>query len=132
MPETTTARRFAVTLALLLGVASAAFAGEPESLDMHSLETRLRETRAIDPVSKLRLKGQIDELVGQFREAHERGQPDRVGGLRQPYDRMLVRIQSMLERDPVLAGDIVASREPLWRVLSDPAKFRRQVTADAR
>ena len=87
------------------------------------------ETRAIDPISKLRLKGQIDELVGQFRQFHETGRSERVSLLRQPYERMIGKVESMLGRDPLLAKDIEASRESLWRVLSDPNKFHGQLSA---
>jgi hypothetical protein len=98
-------------------------------LNMRSLESRLRATRAIDPVSKLILKVQIDELVGRFREMHASGMSTRVSTLRQPYENMIVRVQSLLERDPLLASDIGASREALWRVLADPGKFRNQISA---
>lgn len=98
------------------------------ALDMQTLENRLRETRAIDPLSKLRLKGQIDDLVAQFRQVHESGMSDRVGVLRKPYEQMLARVQSMLSRDPALAGDLRASRETIWHVLADPSKFRKQVS----
>lgn len=102
-----------------------------EALDMRTLENRLKDTRAIDPISKLRLKMQIDELVGQFRRMHETGMSSRVGGLRRPYDNMIVKVQGMLDRDPALAEDIGNSREALWKVLSDPSKFRSQMTTTA-
>ena len=100
-----------------------------EELDIRTLELRLRETRAIDPLSKLRLKGQIDELVGRFRQMHETGMSTRVGTLRQPYENVIGKLQSMLARDPLLASDIESSREPIWRVLADPGKFRSQMSA---
>lgn len=100
-----------------------------EQLDIRTLESRLRESRAIDPLSKLRLKGQIDELVGRFRQMHSSGMSTRVSTLRQPYDSMIGKVQSMLANDPLLASDIDASRESIWRVLADPGKFRNQVSA---
>src|SRR5687767_14098121 len=63
-------------------------------LNMRTLESRLRETRAIDPVSKLVLKVQIDELVGRFRDMHASGMSTRVTTLRQPYESMIVRVHS--------------------------------------
>lgn len=100
-----------------------------EQLDIRTLESRLRETRAIDPLSKLKLKSQIDELVARFRQMHESGMSTRVGALRQPYENVIGKIQSMLGRDPLLANDIEVSREAIWRVLADPGKFRSQISS---
>ena len=100
-------------------------------MDLKSLEARLRETRAIDPIAKLRMKAQIDELVGRVREVHETGASEYVGALRQPYERVIGSLQAKLERDPALANDIAASREAIWLVLSDPNKFRMQTAKGA-
>jgi len=40
------------------------------------------------------------------------------------YDLLLLKVLSLLQdKDPALARDIAASREALWNLLADPAKF---------
>ena len=44
--------------------------------------------------------------------------------LRQRYDLLMLKVLSLLQNsDPPLANDIVASREAIWGILRDPAKF---------
>ncbi|MBI3545894.1 MAG: hypothetical protein HY081_04785 [Gammaproteobacteria bacterium] len=94
------------------------------SLDLTSLETRLKETKAIGVFTKITLKNQVDDLLNQFR-AHYQGQTKtNLTELRQPYDRLLLKVLSLLQDgDPELARAIVASREEIWGILSDPKKF---------
>lgn len=94
------------------------------ALDLASLKKRLRETEALGFFTKLSLKNQVDDLVEQFRAFHEgRGRP-RLAELRERYDLLLLKVLSLLqESDPPLACDISASRETLWNLLADPAKF---------
>ena len=93
-----------------------------EGLDLHSLEERLRETKAIPGLKKLGLKTEIDNLLARFRIAHAGGRPD-VLALREPYDGLILKIHGMLKQDPQLAQDIVASKEAIWARLADREKF---------
>ena len=44
--------------------------------------------------------------------------------LRRSYDLLVLKVLSLLQdSDPALASAIVASREAIWGILSDPAKF---------
>ncbi len=97
---------------------------KPSSLDLTTLETRLKETKAIGVFTKITLKNQVDDLLDQFR-AHYQGQAKTtLAELRQPYDRLLLKVLSLLQDgDPELARAIVASREEIWGILSDPKKF---------
>jgi hypothetical protein len=96
----------------------------PPALDLTSLEKRLRETQAIGVFTKLSLKNQVDDLLEQLAAFHEgRGQPP-LAKLRESYDLLLLKVLSLLQdKDPALARDIAASREALWNLLADPAKF---------
>ena len=93
-------------------------------LDMKSLETRLKETKAIGVFTKLALKNQVDDLLNQFR-AHYHGQSKTTRAeLRRAYEMLLLKVLALLQdSDPPLAGAIVASREAIWGILADPAKF---------
>jgi hypothetical protein len=91
-------------------------------MDLQELEKRVRATRAMSVFQKLELQKEVNELVAQFRQAHS-GRYTEVSSLRRPYERLIASIQSRLGRDPQLAGEISASREAIWGVLTDRAKF---------
>lgn len=96
----------------------------PPPLDLPSLEKRLRETKAIGVFTKITLKNHIDDLVHQFREYHQGRGKIMLAELRQRYDMLLLKLLALLQdSDPTLAHTIVASREAIWSILKDPAKF---------
>jgi hypothetical protein len=93
-------------------------------LDLAALEKRLRETSAIGVVTKIALKNQVDDLLEQFRAFYQGRQKTTLGALRQPYDRLLMKVLALLQdSDPQLASAISASREAIWGILSDRVKF---------
>jgi hypothetical protein len=95
------------------------------ALDFAALETRLRGTKAIGVLTKLALKNQIDDLLGQFKQFHQ-GRGPAVGALRERYDLLLLKVLSLLQNDDAaLARDVSASREAIWAILVDPAKFAK-------
>jgi len=93
-------------------------------LDLTALETRLKETKAIGVFTKITLKNQVDDLLDQFRAYYQGRAKTSLAELRQPYDRLLLKVLSLLQDgDPELAREIVTSREAIWSILADPAKF---------
>jgi len=105
-------------------------AQEPEKpkaeplLDLASLETRLKETKAIGLMTKIALKNQVDDLLNQFRAFYAGKLQTTLAELRRPYDLLVLKVLSLLQdSDPTLAAAIVASREAIWGILSDRAKF---------
>ncbi len=99
-----------------------AMTSRSQALSLTTLESRLHNTPALTLVEKLAMKSDIAGLMASFRLAHAGGTPE-VEELRQPYDRLLSKIRARLGRDPQLATDIAVSREAIWEVLSDHAKF---------
>jgi len=94
------------------------------TLDLTSLETRLRGTQAIGVFTKLSLKNQVDDLLVRFRAYHKHQAATTLAELRQSYNLLMLKVLSLLQdSDPPLARDIVASREAIWGILSDPKKF---------
>lgn len=94
------------------------------TLDLKSLETRLKETKAIGVFTKLALKNQVDDLLNQFRAYYQGRLKTTLAELRRPYEMLLLKVLALLQdTDPPLAGAIVASREAMWGILADPAKF---------
>jgi hypothetical protein len=93
-------------------------------LDLASLETRLKETKAIGVMTKIALKNQVDDLLNQFRAFYAGKLKMTLAELRRPYDLLVLKVLSLLQdSDPSLAAAIVASREAIWGILSDPVKF---------
>lgn len=93
-------------------------------LDLASLEQRLRETKAIGTLTKLTLKNQVDDLLDQFRTYYQGKLRTDLAALRRSYDLLVLKFVSLLQDDDKpLAAAIVASREAIWGILSDPAKF---------
>ena len=92
--------------------------------DLAVLKQRLKDTQAIGPLTKIVLKHQADDLLDEIRAFHQGRLDTTLADLRPPYDRLVLKVVSLLQDgDPTLAAAIVASREALWGVLSDPAKF---------
>jgi len=93
-------------------------------LDLASLETRLKETKAIGVFSKIALKNQVDDLLDEFRAFYEGSVKTTLAQLRQRYDLLLLKVLSLLQdSDHALATAVGASREAIWVILADPKKF---------
>jgi hypothetical protein len=93
-------------------------------LDLKSLETRLKETQAIGVFTKLTLKNQIDELLDRFRAFYQGKLKTSLADLRRSYDMLVLKVLALLQdADPPLASAIAGSREAIWGILSNPAKF---------
>jgi hypothetical protein len=107
--------------------AAAAVPAKPQAaapLDLKSLETRLKETQAIGVFTKLTLKNQIDALLDQFRAFYQGKLKTSLTDLRRSYDMLVLKVLALLQdADPPLASAIVGSREAIWGILSNPAKF---------
>jgi hypothetical protein len=93
-------------------------------LDLTSLEQRLKSTNAIGVLTKLTLKNQVDDLVDQFRAYYQGKLKTTLADLRRSYDLLVQKVLALLQdSDPPLATAIVASRDAIWGILSDPKKF---------
>jgi hypothetical protein len=94
------------------------------TLDLKSLEQRLTDTQAIGVLTKIALKNQVNDLLDQFRAFYQGTLKTTLAELRRPYDLLLLKVVSLLQdSDPSLASAIVASREAIWGILADRAKF---------
>jgi len=93
-------------------------------LDLDALETRLKETKAIGLFTKLTLKNQIDDLLDRFRAFHQSHPKASLAELRQSFDLLVLKVLALLQdSDPPLASAIASSRESIWGILSNPARF---------
>ena len=94
-------------------------------VDLTSLEKRLRDTTAIGVFTKLALKNEVDDLLEQFRAFHAGRGATTLATLREHFDLLVLKVISLLQdKDSPLARDISTSREALWNLLADPARFK--------
>ncbi|MEP6944192.1 MAG: hypothetical protein ABI981_14715 [Betaproteobacteria bacterium] len=99
---------------------------KPPPLDLSSLEQRLKQTSAIGILTKITLKNQVDDLLVQFRGFYAGKLITTLAELRRSYDLLVLKVLSLLQDgDAVLAQTIAGSREAIWSILSDPAKFAK-------
>jgi hypothetical protein len=102
--------------------------GKPPTptLNLASLEQRLRDTNSIGVFTKLSLKNQVDDLLNQFRAFYRGQSKASLDQLRQRYDLLLLKVLTLLQDgDPSLAAAISSSREAIWGILTDPAEFAK-------
>jgi len=93
-------------------------------LDLNTLETQLKETRAIGLFTKITLKNQVDDLLGQFRKYYRGKAKLTLKDLRRSYDLLMMKVLTLLQdEDQRLATAIVSSREAIWRLLADEKTF---------
>ncbi len=75
-------------------------------------------------MTKLTLKGQVDDLLDRFHEYYQGKAKLTMKDLRRSYDLLMMKVLSLLQdTDQQLASAIVASREAIWGLLADPVKF---------
>jgi hypothetical protein len=104
--------------------AAPARAAAPPPLDLKSLETRLRETKAIGVFTKLTVKNQVDELLERFRAYYKGLLQTSLAELRRSYDMLVLKVMALLQdADAPLASDLAASRESIWGILSNRERF---------
>jgi hypothetical protein len=95
-----------------------------DELELASLLTRLRKTKAISLRTKLAVKNESDDLFEQFGAYHAEHGTATLAELRQAYDELFGKLYVLLEQaDPPLARDIDRSRAAIWAVLADPIEF---------
>jgi len=91
-----------------------------------NLVARIRETGAIGFFTKLALKNQIDDLLSEFREFHDKASNTELAFLKDQFNLLLMKVITLLQDDdPKLFQDIVSAREILWSNLADPERFER-------
>jgi hypothetical protein len=75
-------------------------------------------------VPTCRIDERVDAVHDRMREGAQGKGGTNLAALRQSYDLLIMKVLSLLQdSDAALARDIVTSREGIWSLLADPAKF---------
>jgi hypothetical protein len=113
----------ALALTLLLALPGAA-RGDDGTLDVATLRVRLKDTPAIGLIAKLRLKSEIESLIGDLATLHAGRGTQTLDAIHARYRGLVVRVVGQLEQGDVpLAHDLSASTDHLWATLADPGQF---------
>ena len=105
-------------------VAASAKPAAPATLDLNALKEQLKATKAIGVFTKISLKNQVDDLMGQFREYYQGKSKLTMADLRRSYNLLMMKVLSLLQdEDQTLASEIVSSREAIWSLLANPTTF---------
>ena len=94
------------------------------TLDMETLETGLRKTKAIGLFTKLELKSQVEDLLDELEDYHSAKSTYSIGQLEEHFNLLVMKLMLLLQDDdPQLHRQIVQARPALWTTLADPTQF---------
>jgi hypothetical protein len=95
------------------------------TLDFKTLVERLRNTSAIGVFTKLSVKNQVDDLLGDFRGYYAGKVPPTLDDLHERYDGLVLKVVTLIQDgDAALASAISASRSAIWERLSNRESFQ--------
>ena len=96
---------------------------EPPDFEFETLETRLRETKALGFFTKLELKNQIDSLMQEVRDYHQQ-EAGNLPEIREEFDLLVMKVMTLLQDEEAeLASEIANAKGELWAILADPQRF---------
>ncbi len=106
-------------------------ASAPQALDLETLADRLRETDAVDLITKLAIEREVMDLARAFQRYHEGDAAIGLYKLRERFEVLRAGIAVRLKNgDPVLAGDIAVSGATLWQEFRDPVRFTEGIGSE--
>ncbi|NND43828.1 MAG: hypothetical protein HKN58_00795 [Xanthomonadales bacterium] len=99
-------------------------AAKKPQMDLDSLESRLRQTKAIGVFTKLELKSQVNDLLKDVENYHRNRNAMSLTQLEEHFNLLVMKLLVLLEKeDPQLHRDIARARPALWSTLADPVEF---------
>jgi hypothetical protein len=99
-------------------------AAASKDIDVDTLADDLGSSDAIDFITKLNLRSELDNLVAAFREYHDGSDRHDLPALYGRFDRLLDTTLALVEGDdPMLYRRLKRSRTKLWHILADREAF---------
>lgn len=100
--------------------------GSADDLDLDALVDRISSSKALGLFTKLSLKRDIDGFLDEVKRYHEGDADESLEELHERYDVMVHKLTALVQdKDTELVQSIDESRDKLWAILSDEAKFAR-------
>jgi hypothetical protein len=93
-----------------------------EIIELEKLEDRVRDTRAVGPLTKLKLKQEINRLLKKAKAYHNGNSSLTLDQLKEQYDLLYMKVVSLIQdKDIELHHQLCNSWDPIWEYLKDPA-----------
>lgn len=94
-------------------------------LDLEQLENGIRKTKAVGMMTKLKLKGEINDLLDEVETYHGGSSPFALEQVREHFDLLYMKVVSLIQdKDPDLHLQLCASWDLMWDSLQDPLQFK--------
>ena len=99
---------------------------DQEVVDFEILEQRIRKTKAIGGLAKLKLSGDINKMVADLKTYHAGGSAHTLEQHRQQYDLLYMKVVSQVQdKDPELFNQLCNAWDPLWAALQDESNLKK-------
>jgi len=99
---------------------------EQEVVDFEILEQRIRKTKAMGGLAKLKLSGDIKKMVADLKTYHGGGSAHTLEQHRQQYDLLYMKVVSQVQdKDPELFNQLCNAWDPLWSALQDESNLKK-------
>lgn len=117
---------FSVSAASTVGPYSACPSVEEEIVDLRTLTAALRDTKAVGTMTKIRLRNDINRVLGRLERWHGNKSRFTLDQLEEQYHMLLMKIATLIHDDDlVLHQQLCNAWAGIWLDLKDPDRFRQ-------
>lgn len=88
------------------------------AIDMETLTSRLKETKAIGFFTKLAIRNDVSDLMDDVKRYRKKSMlATKMKEIRESFEGLLMKIVALLDDDPELSRDLYVGRESIWKSL---------------
>jgi len=99
---------------------------EQEAIDFKTLEKKIRKTKAIGVMTKLKLSSDINKLLKELNAFHAGNSSLTLEQQREQYDLLYMKIVTLVQKkDPELFHQLCNVWDPLWVALQDEENLKK-------
>jgi hypothetical protein len=114
-----------VSAAATVGPYSACPSVEEEIVDLIMLTTALRNTKAVGPMTKIRLKNNMNRVLNRLEQWHDNKSKFTLDQLEEQYHLLLMKIATLIHDDDLMLHQQLCNAwARIWLDLKDPDRFR--------